>query len=132
MKYYFIYFPAFILSIAFLCCKDTVTSSDIDNITIPSSNVSYIKYIQPIFNIKCNFSGCHSDESHAAGLSLTDYQNATSDLSIVFPSQPQNSRLAVAIQPGSVNPMPPDGYPPLTKNQIDGIIAWIKEGAKNN
>jgi len=28
--------------------------------------------------------------------------------------------------------MPPVGYYPLTKNQIDGIITWIKEGAENN
>lgn len=132
MKSYLIYFPAFLLSLIFLCCKDTVTNSDIDNVVIPSSNVSYIKYIQPLFNVKCNYSGCHNDESRAAGLSLTDYQNATEDYSIIFPGEPQNSRLAVAIQPGSAYPMPPNGYPSLTKNQIDGIITWIKEGAKNN
>jgi hypothetical protein len=132
MKPYLIYLPAFLLSVFFLCCKDTVTNSDIDNVTIPSSNVSYSQYIQPLFNVKCNYTGCHSDESRAAGLSLTDYQNTTSDLSMVFPGEPQNSRLAVSIQPGSAYPMPPVGYPPLTKNQIDGIITWIREGAKNN
>jgi hypothetical protein len=132
MKSHLVYIPAFLLSVIFLYCKDTVTNSDIDNVTIPSSNVSYIKYIQPLFNVKCNYSGCHDDESRAAGVSLTNYQSATSDLSIIFPGEPQNSRLAIAIQPGAAYPMPPAGYPSLTKNQIDGIITWIKEGAKNN
>lgn len=132
MKAHLIYLTALMLSVIFICCKDTVTNTDIDNVTIPSSNVSYIKYIQPLFNVKCNYSGCHDDESRAAGLCLTNYQSATSDYSMIFPGEPQNSRLAVAIQPGSVYPMPPAGYPSLTKNQIDGIITWIKEGAKNN
>lgn len=131
MKAHFIYLPAFLFSVVFLCCKDTVTNSDIDNIIIPSSNVSYSKYIQPLFNIKCNYSGCHS-EGNSNGLILTSCQEAKADLSIVFPGSPETSRLVQLIEGNSPNPMPPVGYPPLTKNQIDGIITWIKEGANCN
>lgn len=113
-------------------CKDTITGEDIDSRVIPDSDVSYKTNLQPVFEIKCNVTGCHDDESRAAGISLTSYQNITSDLSVVFPGQPQNSRLAVAIQVSTSIPMPPAGYPPLTANQITGIITWIKEGAKNN
>ncbi len=112
-------------------CKDQGTN--IDSTEIPSSNVSYSQYIQPVFDNKCNNSGCHEDASRAGGLSLTSWANTTSDPGIVFPNQPQNSRLIWAIQnQAGISPMPPYGYVALTKNQIDGIKTWIQEGAKNN
>lgn len=113
-------------------CKDSITGEDVDNRDIPDKDVSYIRHIQPVLEVKCNNAGCHNDESKAGNLSLTSYQSTTSDLSIVFPGEPQNSRLATVIQPGSGFTMPPLSYPPLTEDQINGIITWIKEGAKNN
>ncbi len=116
-------------------CKDTVTGSeDIDKVIIPSSNVSFSKYIFPVFNVKCSTAGCHDDGTRAGGLSLTSWANATIDPSIIFPFKPDNSKLVWAIegQPG-VAPMPPIGFVrPLTPNQIQGIRTWILEGAKNN
>ncbi len=109
-------------------CKDKLPPEQ----EIPAENVSYLKHIQPVFELKCNNSGCHNDEDRAGSISLTSYQNTTADLSVVFPGQPQNSRLATAIQPSTSVPMPPMAYPPLTENQVKGIITWIKEGAKNN
>lgn len=113
-------------------CKDTITNSDIDNRDMPTSNVSYNKDIQPVFEYKCNSSNCHDDGSRKAGLSFTSYQNTTSDPTVVIAGHPETSRLVWAINPTSSNPMPPLGYPPLTKKQIDGITTWIKEGAKPN
>jgi hypothetical protein len=131
MKSYLVFIALLLLTV-YYGCKDTVTNEDIDKVIIPDNNISYMKYIQPVFDIKCNNSACHSDETRAADLSLTSYQNATADLSFIFPGQPQNSRLVISIQGSSAFPMPPVGYPPLTKNQINGIITWVKEGAKNN
>ncbi len=115
-------------------CDDTITGKDIDSKIIPSVNVSYIEYIQPVFEVKCNFSGCHEDATRAGGLALTTWAGATADPGIVFPGEPQNSRMVWTIDPGysSATPMPPVGYPVLTINQIEGIKTWIKEGAKNN
>jgi len=114
-------------------CDDTNNVNDLDKITIPSSNVSYAKYIQPVFNLKCNNSGCHNDTDLKGGISLTTWHNATADGSVIFPGSPQTSRLVWAIQDQSgAKPMPPVGLSPLTKNQISGIVVWIKEGAKNN
>lgn len=113
-------------------CKDSVNASEIDKKTIPSKDVSFKNDIQPVFDLKCNYSGCHDDGSRAGGLSLTSWANTTSSMDIVFPGEPQNSRLIQSIKAGAVYPMPPDGYPPLTTNQIDGITTWVKEGAKNN
>ena len=121
----------FLTFIFLVGCKDQGTN--IDSTTIPSSNVSYSQYIQPVFDNKCNNSGCHEDATRAGGLSLTSWANTTSDPGVVFPGEPQNSRLIWAIQnQAGINPMPPYGYAALTRNQIDGIKTWIQEGAKNN
>lgn len=115
-------------------CKDSVTGFQIDerDKDIPETNVSFRTHIQPVLEFKCNNSGCHNDESRAGSLSLTSYANVTSDLSVVFPGEPQNSLLVQSIQPGAAFPMPPLGYPPLTPKQIQAITTWIDEGAPNN
>lgn len=113
-------------------CDDTVTSSEIDRRIIPDQNVSYQSHIQPIFDVKCTSSGCHDNNSRAGGLSLTTWANTTLDPGVVFPGDPDNSRLVWSVEGNSANPMPPPGYPVLTKNQIQGVRTWIDEGALNN
>ena len=114
-------------------CDDTKNVTDIDSIIIPSSNVSYAQYIQPVFNAKCMRSGCHDDQTRAAGLSLTSWDNTRANSQVVYPYLPQNSKLVWSIEGTSGTIMPPLGYsPPVNQNQITGIKTWIKEGAKNN
>jgi uncharacterized membrane protein len=132
MKYNILFVLLFLSFITYVGCKDSVTGEDVDKRTIPSSNVSYNKDIQPVFDLKCNTSKCHDDGSRAGGLSFTSYQNTTSDPTVVVKGYPDNSRLVWVIQPGASNPMPPVNYPPLTQNQVTGITTWIKEGAKPN
>lgn len=134
-KLKYLYAGVIISSMTFLSsgCKDTINQQDIDSREIPSQGVSYTLHIQPVLDLKCNYSGCHDDGSRAGGLSFTTYINTTSDLSLVLPGEPQNSRLVWSIEGISGGlPMPPIGYPPMTKNQILGVRTWIKEGAKNN
>lgn len=112
-------------------CDDT--DSNIDDIIIPDSNVSYSKYIQPVFNVKCV--NCHGVGVTEAGVDLTTWSGTVADPSIVFPGAPDNSRLVWTIEqrPG-FPPMPPlySQYRPLTQNQINGVKTWIAEGAENN
>ncbi|MCX6170730.1 MAG: hypothetical protein NTX65_15425 [Ignavibacteriales bacterium] len=113
-------------------CDDTSNITNIDNVVIPSKNVSYSQHIQPIFTAKCTQSGCHDDQTHTSNLSLTSYSNTTASYLVVAAGFPQNSLLVLTTQGLTTNPMPPIGYPPLIKNQIDGIKIWVQEGAKNN
>lgn len=114
-------------------CDDTINNEDIDKIQIPTSNVSYSKYIQPVFTIKCNNKGCHNINDRAGNLSLDSHAEATLNSQIVFPGLPDNSKLVWTIERRPTVPiMPPLGYAPLTSNQIAGIKTWIKEGAKSN
>ena len=133
-------FTIFILfsSIMFYAgCKDTITGDQLDNIVIPSSNVSYSKYIQPVLNLKCATSGCHDDITAAKGYSMTTWNNTTNPQFVVRgdTSAILTSRLVWAITGNpAVSLMPPldSGIKPLTPNQVQGIITWLREGAKNN
>lgn len=115
-----------------VACEDTQTIEDIDKLPIPASNVSFSQHIYPVLNVKCNYSGCHNDESKAGGVSLTTWSNVT-DPRIVVKGDPSTSLLVWTIDrlPGA-KAMPPLGYPELTEPQRTGIKTWIKEGAQDN
>jgi hypothetical protein len=102
--------------------------------SIPLTNISFTEYINPILEVNCSFSGCHSGQNPANGIDLTTWAGVTADPSIVFPGEPDLSRLVWAIEKrAGVSPMPPIGYTsPLTLNQIRAIRTWIDEGALNN
>ena len=122
---------SFLSIVAFVACDDTNPV----NIVIPDKNVSYAKYIQPLFNISCAISGCHDNATAAGGLSLVSWSSTVANPQIVFPGNADNSALVWAIEGRAPQPpMPPisSSIPPLTLNQIKGIKTWINEGAKNN
>jgi hypothetical protein len=123
-----------VVAFLFASCDDTITVQTVDNTVIPSSNVSFGKYIYPLFQAKCAFSGCHSGSDPAGNLDLTSWVNATADINIIRQGDTLTSRLVWAIKdtPG-ISLMPPTytGLA-LTANQKHGIIIWIEEGAKDN
>jgi hypothetical protein len=110
-------------------CDDTITSTDIDNLVMPDSNVSYSKHIAPVFEVKCV--GCHNSSRSEAGLDLSSWVNATRDPSIIFPGSDSTSILVWTIERiPPYPPMPPPEW--LKRNHINGIRIWIREGALNN
>ncbi len=126
----------FVLSLVFLIlsiysCDDTIL--EIEKIKFPETNVSYQKQVQPVLNAKCATVGCHDDANASGGLILTDYFSTVRP-GIVDKGSPETSRLVWRIDGTSPKPMPPFGSrtPPLTKEQVKGIITWIREGARNN
>ena len=116
-----------------VACDDTLTVQDVDAKIIPSSKVSFADHIYPIFQVKCI--SCHNATNPDGGLDLTTYATATADLNVIFPGDPDNSRIVMAVEGNTppIEPMPPIGYAkPLTANQIQGLKTWIKEGALDN
>ncbi|HPN39144.1 MAG TPA: hypothetical protein PL041_12145 [Melioribacteraceae bacterium] len=131
-KIYYFYFFLFISLIFIVNCKDEITGTDIDEREIPIKDISYARHIAPIFEFKCNYSGCHADGVNSSYI-MTSWSGVTT-YPIVIPGNPDNSILVLRIT-GRVPPvMPPIGSyaTPITSEQERGIKTWIKEGAQNN
>lgn len=118
-----------LLSLLASCGKSSNPASPSD-IVFPDSNISYARYVQPLFYQKCALVGCHDDESMAGGLSLTSYTALTAQPGIVIPKNSTNSLLAQKIDGRAPHTVPVPIT--LTANQIKGIRKWIDEGALNN
>lgn len=118
----------------FISCDDTLTVQTVDDRTIPLTNVSFSQDIYPIFQVKCAFSGCHASPNPADGIDLSTWANVTANPNIVFPGEPDLSRLVWAIEGrAGISPMPIVGYSrPVTATQLQGIKTWIDEGALDN
>jgi hypothetical protein len=128
LKYFIILILTFVVIIA-QSCDDSLTSTDIDNIVMPDSNVSYSMHVAPVFEIKCV--PCHNSQRSEAGLDLSSWVNATRDPTIIFPGSDSTSILVFTIERiPPYAPMPP--YEWLQRNHINGIRTWIREGAQNN
>jgi hypothetical protein len=100
-------------------------------IIFPVNGISYSGQVQPLFNQACNFSGCHDSGAPQNVPVLTSYGQAILLPGVVVPKKPDASTLVLRIQ-GSVGARMPPGAYPLNQNQINGIRAWIVEGAMNN
>ena len=86
--------------------------------------------ILPILTSRCAFAGCHV-AGGPYGIDLRTYDAVIAggeDDDTVIAGDARESELVEQIVEGE---MPPDG-PPLPVAQIQLIIDWINEGAKNN
>ena len=95
VKYLLILFATLIIIIS-QNCKDTITSTDVDNIVMPDSNVSYSQHIAPVFEVKCV--PCHNDKRSDGGVNLSSWTNVVRDPSIVFPGSDSTSILVWTIE----------------------------------
>lgn len=116
--------------ISFAGCSDNINDSG-NNIDFPSTNVSYSKHVQQLFNYKCAYSSCHGIETTTNRLVLTSYYDATKYPGIIVPRLPDNSILIQRLD-GRLQPRMPLSRDTLSRNQYTGIRTWIKEGALNN
>lgn len=124
---------ATLITFAVWSCKDTVTGGGGGNdIVFPDTGqVSYSQHVQPLFNLKCAFSGCHgSDTYQIRGWDLTEYGRfAITGQNIVIAGEPDNSRLNKAIEGRTPGREMPRGNYPLPQNQIQGLRRWVLQGA---
>ena len=93
------------------------------------TNVSLKNDVQPIFNRDCNMSGCHDSKStHRPSLVSENAYSALTSGGYINTVDPVNSVLYLSINGGGM----PAGRAPLSEKDMNIILAWITEGAKNN
>ena len=132
-----------IISICIYCifnfgCNESGTEPQ-ENIILPESNLNFNDHIFPLFSAKCSSrNGCHTFNSPAGNLPLTDYNEIINHFMNDAPSEPlihvgdgENSPLyIVLIQDGYLGvPRMPFNGPYLNSNQYEGVKVWITEGA---
>lgn len=122
---------AILFLVIFTTCEDDISGGSTTEIVFPDSNVSYGRHVQPLFDRGCAFSGCHIGVDPPMGLNLETYQN-TMSADVVFPGDPEQSRLIWRVEGWFGLVRMPLMRPPLTKNQKEGLKTWIREGAQNN
>jgi hypothetical protein len=122
---------AAVVAIVVPSCKDQTPNTS--NYTLPDSNLSYSRDIDPLFAQTCLGSRCHSGSSPAQGLNLEppSYGRLIFFVPQLVVPRDTNS-LLIQFLDGRMYPQMPSNQYPLTLNQINGIKQWIKEGAKNN
>jgi hypothetical protein len=123
-----------IVTVAGWSCKGTAPTGpggSPSTIIFPVNGISYSAQVQPLFNQACNFSGCHDSGAQQNVPVFTSFGQAMLLPGVIVPKKPDASTLVLRIQ-GSVGARMPPGAYPLNQNQINGIRAWIVEGAMNN
>ena len=112
-------FMILLISIGSLSCsKDKVSVATISDCV---DTISYSLQIQPMLDINCSTSGCHSSSSGAAGYILTTHSEVSSASATVYD----------AINHTGSSPMPL-GSPKLEDSLIQQFQCWIEQGELNN
>lgn len=111
-----------------------MTGGDASSIEFPASNVSYSRHVEPLFQQRCTFSGCHSGSSPAQGLNLVapSYSSLMNHQPRLVVAGESNNSLLIQRLDGRIQPRMPENLDPITQNQLTGIKKWIDEGALNN
>ena len=139
-NYLFLLFTFLLISGNFIRCGDTGTNPADAEFILPDKDLTFDDHISPMLQAKCGYgSACHSIENPNNRLDVythdlfVNYILSTGD-NLIDLDNPQISPLYLLVIEAfkGIEKMPPARYsrPPLTKNQTDGILQWIKEGAK--
>jgi hypothetical protein len=114
------------------CDGSTITKPS--DIVFPASNVSYTRHVQPLFDVTCNFSGCHNRTNPAANLSFSSYFDFMNRAGVVISGKAEQSLLIQIMDVSSPSSRfhPPSFQNSINQNHINGLKTWIREGAKFN
>lgn len=91
--------------------------------------ISFTQDIIPIFNASCNISGCHNAGGVPPVLTADKAYNALINGNYINTDIPEESELYKWLTGKRSSPMPLSG-PDATINST--VLAWIKQGARNN
>ena len=116
------------LSVCLISCSTGVNEPR--DIVFPDSNVSYRSHVQPLFDISCNFSGCHNDIDQAGNLVLRSYFDLLNRPAMISPGDSANSLLVKITSERLPHSAPISRL--IFPEQARGIAVWVQEGASNN
>jgi uncharacterized membrane protein len=95
------------------------------------AGVSYARQVYPIVKDRCQ--NCHYAKDKKGGLDVSTYaalMKGGKNPNNIVPGAPEKSLFVKEIV--GQEPSMPKNALPLTKEQIDLIVLWIREGARNN
>lgn len=100
--------------------------------TCDPDSVYFRNTIQLLIQSNCAFSGCHGNGSTQNGVDLSSYSSilATADIRVNDPTGSDLYEVLVEADPAKRMPPPPRN--PLDSADIQAILNWISQGAKNN
>jgi hypothetical protein len=121
-----------ILSIIFIvsCTKDSTLILQQQPQDINKS-VSLSKDILPIFEKNCDGSACHSSGGHQPYVASKNIYSSLINGNFVDTKTPLNSTIYLRLT-GKLIPAMPMGQPSNPSDINDLILAWVKQGAKDN
>lgn len=119
-----------LLFLIITACDDT--NIDLESKNIPDTNVSFSTHLLPVFYSKCSIAACHDNATQAGGIILDSYFNITQP-NLLLRGNPDVSLLVLVVE-GRRLPFAHTSSRsiPFNQKQIQGLITWIKEGAKDN
>jgi mono/diheme cytochrome c family protein len=99
---------------------------------MPAEKIDYNTQVKPILNKKCI--ACHGGVKQQAGFSLLFQEealgNTESGKPAIIPGKPDESELIRRITHDDPEERMPYKHDPLTKEEIEILTRWIKEGAE--
>lgn len=115
-------------------CKDQIADPNTNPVVFPASNVSFSQHVQPLFQSRCSFSGCHAGNNPAGGLDLSSpsYNSLMNHQPRLVTSGASSNSLLIQRLDGRIAPQMPFNATPINGNQLTGMKKWIDEGSQNN
>ena len=115
-------------------CKDQVVDPNTNPVVFPASKISFSQHVQPLFQTRCAFAGCHAGSYPAAGLDLSSpaYNNLMNFQPRLVVAEASSNSLLIERLDGRIAPQMPFNAQPINTNQLTGMKKWIDEGAQNN
>jgi hypothetical protein len=100
------------------CVDHTLPEVNIDEC---GGTVSYASQVKPIVDTSCAIAGCHNGDN-GADKNWTVFTN--------FQSKSSNVKDRITRPAGADGHMPASGS--ITEDEIQTIVCWVDQGAKNN
>ena len=111
------------------CVKDTTVIIPLDSVI--TRTVSFKNDIIPIFSNSCSLSGCHATGGHVPDLSNDKAYTSLINGKYVDKDKPETSIIYGRLT-GKISPSMPLGGTSNPSNINALMLAWIKQGAKDN